>query len=345
MNKKKWGLLILNMAITVGCLRGQAALENLVFEGAGIRGIAYCGALQELDSMDKLGSVIRVAGTSSGAITACLLAVGYSPQELATIIGSTDFAAFNDGRGAFVGGIWRTRKYMGWYRGQSFLRWLEKLIAAKTGNGRMTFEQLGALADASPVRHELVVVATCLNRQESIFFSRYTFPEMAIADAVRASMAIPLYFEPLIIDEKGKPVAAKHQQPHHLVCVDGGFTDNFPIRVFDVAPYCNGADSCVGATLGLRIDSDSQINNDRTHRDLADMPVTSVNEFVGAFYYLIKETMNRFALREEDWSRTISISDGNVGPKVKRMSAAENAHLMNGGRAGVRYYFQQAKER
>jgi predicted acylesterase/phospholipase RssA len=47
--------------------------ENLVFEGAGIRGLAYCGALMELDQRQMLAPIQRVAGTSSGAITATLL--------------------------------------------------------------------------------------------------------------------------------------------------------------------------------------------------------------------------------------------------------------------------------
>jgi NTE family protein len=319
----------------------QAPIENLVFEGAGIRGIAYCGALQELADRGALDLLKRTAGTSSGAITACLLSIGYTPKELASIISRTDFAAFNDGRGAFVGGMIRTRRHLGWYKGRSFLIWLEKMIATKTGNARITFADLGKLADASPTMHELVVVATCLNRQESIVFSRYTFPNMAIADAVRASMAIPLYFEPMIIDETGQPIPSRKHRPEHLVCVDGGFTDNFPIRVFDVAPYCLSTESCIAATLGLRIDTDEQIVQDRTDRSLAEMPVFSVSDFVGAFFYLIKETMNRTSLRPEDWERTVSISDGDIGPKVKRMSKKENAHMMECGRTGVRYFFDQ----
>ncbi len=68
-----------------------------MFEGAGIRGIACCGALMELEQQGELAQVKRVAGTSSGAITACLLSVGYTPQEIYQIIGNTNFGKFNDG--------------------------------------------------------------------------------------------------------------------------------------------------------------------------------------------------------------------------------------------------------
>ena len=51
--------------------------RNLVFEGGGVKGIAYAGALKELEKKGLLTSLQRVAGTSAGAITATLLAVGY----------------------------------------------------------------------------------------------------------------------------------------------------------------------------------------------------------------------------------------------------------------------------
>jgi len=42
-------------------------LENLVFEGGGVKGIAYAGAVQSLKNHSLLEKVKRVAGTSAGA--------------------------------------------------------------------------------------------------------------------------------------------------------------------------------------------------------------------------------------------------------------------------------------
>ena len=50
-------------------------IKNLVFEGAGIRGIAYSGAIAELENRHLLGRIERVGGTSAGAITALLLSI------------------------------------------------------------------------------------------------------------------------------------------------------------------------------------------------------------------------------------------------------------------------------
>ena len=57
---------------------------DLVFEGGGAKGIAYVGALQAL--VDQGHTIGRVAGTSAGAITAALLAAGYTPPEIGRII-------------------------------------------------------------------------------------------------------------------------------------------------------------------------------------------------------------------------------------------------------------------
>jgi len=52
----------------------MSQFHNLVFEGGGIKGIAYAGALEVLEKENILSDIKRVAGTSAGAITATLLA-------------------------------------------------------------------------------------------------------------------------------------------------------------------------------------------------------------------------------------------------------------------------------
>jgi predicted acylesterase/phospholipase RssA len=53
---------------------------DLVFEGGGAKGMVFVGACQEF--FGRGHEVGRVLGTSAGAITAAVLAAGYSPQEL-----------------------------------------------------------------------------------------------------------------------------------------------------------------------------------------------------------------------------------------------------------------------
>jgi len=75
----------------------MAATENyadLVFEGGGVKGIGLAGALATLEERDYRPQ--NVAGTSAGAISAALLAAGYTAAELREIILNLDYRQFQD---------------------------------------------------------------------------------------------------------------------------------------------------------------------------------------------------------------------------------------------------------
>jgi len=305
----------------------KPVIKNLVFEGAGIRGIAYCGAIHEMETAGMLQHIEKVGGTSAGAIVALTISLGYTGQEIQEIIAGTHFKKFNDGSYFFAGGINRMNKYFGWYRGQKIEDWFEELIFQKTGNADITFEELHQKRFK-----DLYITGTCLNKQKLIIFSHETYPKMKVKDAVRISMSIPLYFEPVFIDQDGKIM----RHPKHAegldVMVDGGFTGNFPIKIFDTDAKFNFA------TLGFRIDSDEQINNDRGSKDIAPMPVGNLKEYLNAFYNIVIENLNRQQLTPEDWQRTISISDGKIRPRIRKLSEKELTILIGNGSQAMRNY-------
>ena len=96
--------------------------RNLVMEGAGVKGFAYAGAIQVLDSMGILKDIQRVAGTSVGAIQGALLAVGYSANEIIEHTSHIPLKQFNDGAWMLAGGISRLRKQFGWYKGEKIAK-------------------------------------------------------------------------------------------------------------------------------------------------------------------------------------------------------------------------------
>src|SRR5689334_6733251 len=108
--------------------------RNLVLEGGGVKGFAYTGAFEALDSLDILKDIERVGGTSAGAIQAMLLATGYTPAEMAQVAANVPLKKFNDGGWMLWGGLKRIRKQFGWYKGEKIAGWIGELITAKTGN-------------------------------------------------------------------------------------------------------------------------------------------------------------------------------------------------------------------
>lgn len=317
----------------------SGVIKNLVFEGAGIRGIAYCGAIRALEDGGVTKGIEKVGGTSAGAITALTLSLGYSADEIAGIVSGTDFKKFNDGKFLFAGGINRVVKYFGWYRGKRFTNWLEKIIASKTGDADITFQQLHDRGFK-----DLYVTATCLNKQQLVILSRETYPNMRVKDAVRISMSIPLYFEAVFVDTFGNVVAHPKNKNGLDIMVDGGLTGNFPIRIFDSTKYINASAqnsfAANGATVGFRIDRDEQIISDKSAGSLAPMPVGNIKEYSNALYNIVIENLNRQTLSADDWKRTISISDGKIGPRIRRLSKTELDTLMQNGLTATKNYLQ-----
>lgn len=331
-------LLLLSIAfIPYGVMAQQpAAIKNVVFEGAGIRGIAYCGAIQALEERNMIAGIEKVGGTSAGAITALCVSLGYSASEIRAILHETNFKQFNDGRFLFPGGINRMSKYFGWYRGDRLVQWLEKIIEAKTGNANISFADLSTKGFK-----DLYITATALNQQKLVILSRYSYPSMRVKDAVRISVSIPFYFEAVFVNADGKVFKHPKQKQGLDVMVDGGFTGNFPLRIFDSSLQKDGSTAIIANrhTIGFRIDSDKQIVADQRGQGLATISVTNFKSYVNAFYTIILENLNRQTLTADDWQRTVSISDGSIGPRIRKLSIAEINTLLNNGRQATQQFF------
>lgn len=317
----------------------QGDYENLVFEGAGMKGIAYSGVIKQLEDYGIMKDIKKVGGTSAGAITAVMVALHYDSEEIYQIISDTRFNKFNKGGWWIFGGIYRMKKRFGWYKSDKFDEWLEEIVKAKTGDTDITFSELKERGFK-----ELYVVGTSLNRQELIVFSAETYPQMKVKDAVKASMSIPLYFEACFIDKHGQLYENPGQGKDLDIVVDGGITGNFPIWLFDQQGLdAFGSEYRVAncKTLGVRMDSDDQIEKDMKQPGLIEKEIDGLDSFLAAFFIMALENLNRNQLTPDDWTRTISVSSVGVSPKIKRMKKEEKRRLIESGEAAVRKHFDR----
>src|SRR5215213_2824248 len=194
---------------------------DLVFEGGGVKGIGLAGALATLEERGYTPQ--NVAGTSAGAITAALLAAGYSAAELRELIIGLDYRQFED-KG------WEDRVPLfekslsmlldlGLYEGERFLAWIRELLAAKNVH---TFADLvhPEYADDPQYRSRLQVIASDVTTHELLVLPRDARKlglepdELDVGLAVRMSMSIPVFFEPVRLEH------GTTQQTHLIV--DGG---------------------------------------------------------------------------------------------------------------------------
>jgi len=236
--------------------------RNLVFKGGGVRGIAYLGALEVLDEFRVVENIQRVAGTSAGAIGATLLSFRLSVAETKDLFNSLDFprvpqAETEPPRWKFlrIPEEQSSRRFLrdfGWYSSEYFYHWILDLIAGQCGgNPRATFQDFKDLKF-----RDLYIVATNVSRQRAEVFSADTTPGVAVADAVRMSMSIPIFFESLRFDGKNFGDGDYY--------VDGGLYDNFPVHIFDQPEYAGRnwtyRDGVNWETLGLYLYPDKYLH-------------------------------------------------------------------------------------
>lgn len=207
--------------------------NDLVLQGGGVKGVGLVGAYAALTEAGW--SPYRVAGTSAGAIVGALIAAGYTPEELHTIMRELDYGQFEErtwlDRGGPVGEFLSLLTTWGIYKGDALRDWLHRLLAAK-GIERFADLRLDG-DDPGEQPWKLVVMTSDITRGQLVKLP-WDYPaygldpdEQLVADAVRCSMSIPYYFQPVKLTWHGT------DRPTTSYLVDGGMLSNFPVEVFD----------------------------------------------------------------------------------------------------------------
>jgi len=212
---------------------------DLVCEGGGVKGIALAGAVDVLAAAGY--AFPRVAGSSAGAIVACLVAAlqsaGEPVQRLGELVRLVDYRRFRDesglGRLPLVGRALALLAQDGMYEG----RYLEDFLTGALGElGVRTFGDLRIPDVDDPLSglpvgkdFRLVVTVSDLSRRRLVRLP-WDLPtygvdpdDYPVARAVRASAAIPFFFQPV-----RQPTPAGTAS-----WVDGGLLSNFPVGLFD----------------------------------------------------------------------------------------------------------------
>lgn len=278
---------------------------DLALEGGGVKGIALVGAVLVLDEAGY--EIQRVAGTSAGAIAASLIAAIVERArpmiDLKHYLDTMEFAKFMpegkihqflDRIAGHVGeltadfAVLLTR--MGLYPGTYLYEWLGPILkdldVETFARLRMTQEEDEGMSLPVERQYRLLVHTSDVSRRVLARlpwdYNRYgkNPEEMAVIDAVRASMSIPFFFEPFEMDATdavvnvpmpGGRTAPKHYAAGTCTWVDGGMLRNFPITAFaridgkaprwpTIGIKLNSFDRSVGATtacahtFGLAVD-------------------------------------------------------------------------------------------
>jgi NTE family protein len=216
-------------AATASCLDVRrldvTTLRYLVFSGGGTRGLSYVGALAALQRrglhIARRGVLLGTAGTSIGSLIACLVAAGFSAEELTHTFCALDMSSlfsFNLALILLRFGLDDSGRLMAFIDAQ-----LHKKLGPGAAGQRWTLADMRARTGV-----DLVVVATDLARDVPVYLRAASHPRLPVSEAVAASMAIPPVFAPISVGSQ--------------LMVDGGLADNFPMQLFPAAQ-----------TLGMRV--------------------------------------------------------------------------------------------
>jgi NTE family protein len=326
-----------------------AQFRNLVFEGGGVKGIAYVGAMQVLARRGYLDHITRVGGTSAGAINALMFALGYDIGTQRSIIASADFKAFMDNSFLFIRDMNRLWSEYGWNKGDFFAEWIGGYIKSQLGNDRATFADL-----ARAGRPDLFVIGTNLSTGFSEVFSRERHPDMPLAEAVRISMSIPLFYR------------AVRNGPREDVYVDGGVMLNYPVKLFDRERYIDIDKEPEAAarpeyyehennrfllerpgrspyvynrqTLGLRLETRETIGLFRYDEPLRSELITSFGGYAKALIRSLLRVQENQHLHGDDWKRTLYIDSLDVETTDFDLSDAKKTALIDQGIKGAQTF-------
>ncbi len=309
---------------------------DLVCEGGGVKGIGLAGAFSVLEERGYKPQ--NVAGTSAGAITAALIAAGYTSAELKDVIFNLDFRQFEDedweDRIPLVGKGLGVLIEEGIYKGDDFLHWIRGLLEEK---GIRTFADLKTDWSDPKYSSRLQVIASDTSARQLLVLPRdaadlgYQPDELEVALAVRMSMSIPIFFKPVRMENK--------KTNHEHVIVDGGMLSNFPVWVFD----CEDEEVPDWPTFGLLLvepDPKVPIGERIPKPEHAPRGARGLVDLVSSMIHTMMEAHDRLYLEKAEYARTIPIPTLGVQTTEFDISRDRAQALYDSGRSAAETFLE-----
>ncbi|HWE71282.1 MAG TPA: patatin-like phospholipase family protein [Acidimicrobiales bacterium] len=323
---------------------------DLVLEGGGVKGIGVVGAMLVLEEAGY--RFPRIAGTSSGAIAAALAAAlqrsGRSLSLLRDYMGAVDYTRFEDKSlirrlSGTLGSAAHLLLDMGLYSGDYLDEWLSPILADL---GITTFGELEILPGEDPgasipegQRYRLLVLASDITRRTLVRmpwdYPIYGLPpgDQSIVAAVRASISIPFFFQPVRMKTRPSTSPEYGTWPGGTVTlVDGGMLSNFPIQSFDRADQAPPR----WPTFGIKLSA-------RQIEMAPDRPAgNTVGEAIDCLKTMITE-WDRYHLDAETARSTIFVDCGTINSTDFGITAQDQQQLFDSGcRAATQFLVARA---
>jgi NTE family protein len=241
---KKISFLLLFLTVSVFLFaQNERPKIGLVLSGGGAKGIAHIGVLK---AMEKAGlTPDYITGTSMGSIMGGLYSIGYSADELATLVTTVDWDQILTNKVPLDKVTFEEKAYYGRYLLDFYLNDRELMLPSGVIEGQALMELFSELT--RPV-HDITnftqfpIPFTCVGAN-IVTGEPVDLNHGSLALSMRASMAIPTVFTPVKIDGK--------------LLVDGGLVRNMPLDEIKAM----GADIIIGVFVGTDLAQEEDLNS------------------------------------------------------------------------------------
>jgi predicted acylesterase/phospholipase RssA len=182
-------------------------VENLVLSGGGMLGISYIGLFRYLEEQKIASKIKTIVGSSAGAIFGMLFILGYTPNEIYDKFKDMKFSEYVPITADSLLNLIRVK---GVNSCSNIVQFFKDALLEKTGSENTTFKEFY-------MRYGITfkIGATNLTTSRFELLDHTNIPDIPLYLAIKASVAVPFVFEPVVIGEC-------------LYC-DGGLCDNLPI--------------------------------------------------------------------------------------------------------------------
>ena len=234
---------------------------GLVLSGGGAKGSAHIGVLRVLEEAGI--PIDYVAGTSMGSIVGGMYALGYTPDEMDSIISTIDWQLYMSNSVTRDHLSFRDKQRKGKFLLNIPFTTAASLESSMESGHAASSDILTSTLPAGFINGnniENLISSLCFGYQDSIDFNDMPIPYACVATdmvsgeevvfrsgnlakAIRASMAIPGVFSPVRIGD--------------MVLVDGGMLNNFPVDVCRAM----GADIVIGVRVSSKVEGNPDALN------------------------------------------------------------------------------------
>jgi NTE family protein len=306
--------------------------ENLTFEGGGVRGHAYAGAIKQLDDMGYLKNFKRFSGTSVGALFAAMLAADFTSDEILCVKDRLNFSEFSPTLSLrSLYGVWDEFGINSIHDLSLQFRDILKDRVDPEISLSDLFKKTGK---------ELVIVTCCVSREKAVYLHHALFPEVRLIDAMIASVSVPYIFKPSIFNWLGTDD----------YYVDGGIVDNYPLWVFnDLEKLYTGEFHKIDKeyisplTIGLKLLCKGEHDDSDVYNSRKD--INNIIKFSSELLNTLMMQIERSDISPTYIIQTVPIKTGNINFLDFKISRENIDILVRNGRLGVCSFFSEKKSR